>query len=150
MGLVINRPAPLTLRDILTQLEFECTIEGGQNLLIGGPVATESGLLLYQVEENARHREDELALTQELRLCPNRDLLQEIGRGQGPKPFHMLLGHAGWGPGQLEAELAQGAWIPTPLRMDLIFGTPFEKRWEEALREEGVSPVQFGHSRPKA
>jgi putative transcriptional regulator len=150
MGLVINRPAPLSIRDILVQLNLDCAVDGGQSILVGGPVAPDSGLLLYEVAPEAEQKDDELSVSSELRLCPNRDLLQEIGRGSGPDKYHMFLGHSGWGPGQLEAELSQGAWIPTQLRMDLIFGVPFDRRWEEALRAEGMSPAQFGHNRPSA
>jgi len=152
MGLIINRPAPLTMRDILQQLGMECVNEpeGAQTAMVGGPVALDSGLLLYQVTPESEHRDDELVITEELRLCPNRDMLHAIGKGQGPRKYHMFLGHSGWGPGQLEAEFAQGAWIPAPMRLDLIFSTPIDTRWEEALRGEGVSPAQFGSSRPQA
>jgi len=150
MGLVINRPAPLSIKDILVQLDLACTVEAGQNILVGGPVSPDSGLLLYEVDPRAEEKEDELSVTDGLRLCPNRELLQAIGVGTGPDTYHMFLGHAGWGPGQLEAELSQGAWIPTKLRLDLIFGVPFEQRWEEALRCEGMHPAQFGHNRPSA
>jgi putative transcriptional regulator len=150
MGLIINRPAPLTMRDILQQLGMECVNEGAQSAMVGGPVALDSGLLLYQVASGAERRDDELVITDELRLCPNRDLLNAIGRGKGPRKYHMFLGHSGWGPGQLESEFAQGAWIPAPMRLDLIFSTPMDLRWEEALRGEGVVPAQFGSSRPQA
>lgn len=149
MGLVINRPAPVSIRDILLQLGLECSADGGQSVMMGGPVAPESGLLLYQ-SEDSEARDDELPVSEGLRLCPNRDLLQEIGLGQGPSTYHMFLGHSGWGPGQLENEISQSAWIPAPLRLDLIFATPFERRWEEALRGAGFHPAQFGHSRPQA
>ena len=150
MGLVINRPAPLTMRDILTQLGVECAVEETQNAMVGGPVAMDSGLLLYQVNPTTEKRDDELYVTDELRLCPNRELLLLIAQGKGPKTYHMFLGHAGWGAGQLEQEIAQGAWIPAPIRLELIFTTPTDQRWEEALRGEGVHPAQFSHSRPQA
>jgi putative transcriptional regulator len=150
MGLIINRPAPLSMHDILTQLGFECTTASDQSAMVGGPVALDSGLLLYQVEAGSARREDELMVTDDLRLCPNRDLLNAIGKGEGPHRYHMFLGHAGWGPGQLESELSQGAWIPASMQIDLIFTTPMEERWQEALRREGVLPAQFSHSRPQA
>jgi len=150
MGLVINREAPLNMRDILTQLGLACADEGQKALMLGGPVAQDSGLLLYSVAPGASRREDELIVTDELRLCPNRDLLQAIGEGQGPDQYHMFLGHSGWGPGQLENELAHGAWIPATLRLDLIFSVPIEQRWDEALRGEGIHPAGFATRRPSA
>jgi putative transcriptional regulator len=146
MGLVINRPAPFSLRDIMTQLGLECTVEAGQSALVGGPVALNNGLLLYETGSEEGKRDDELLVTSELRLSPNRDLLAAIGQGTGPARFHMFLGHAGWGPGQLEGEIAEGAWIPTPLSHPLIFNIPVERRWDEALRQEGLNPAQIGKS----
>lgn len=150
MGLVINREAPLNMRDILTQLGLACVGEGAQSLMLGGPVAQDSGLLLYRVDPAATGRDDELTVAEDLRLCPNRDLLKAIGEGEGPAQYHMFLGHAGWGPGQLENELAHGAWIPASLRLDLIFSVPIEERWDEALRGEGIHPAGFGGRRPSA
>jgi putative transcriptional regulator len=150
MGLIINRPSPLTMRDILTQLGLECSTEGSQTAMVGGPVALDSGLLLYQIEQDTERRDDELMVAENLCLCPNRDLLLAIGKGAGPKLYHMFLGHAGWGPGQLETEISQGVWIPAPMQLDLIFNTPAELRWEEALLREGVTPAHYGVSRPQA
>lgn len=153
MGLIINRPAPLTMREILMQLGVACDWEGApsnQPIMVGGPVALESGLLLYQVNSDSDKRDDELCVTDELRICPNRDLLLAIGRGDGPHTFHMFLGHAGWGAGQIEHEISNGVWIPAPMQLDLIFSIPVEERWGEALRREGVPPAQFSHSRVQA
>lgn len=150
MGLVINRPSPFQLKEIMEQLKVTCTEDLTQDALVGGPVALENGLLLYRVLDGADQRDDELVVTPELRLCPSRELLQSIGLGQGPKQFHMFLGHSGWGPGQLEGEISAGAWIPTAFDMDLIFETPMQNRWEQALRSEGINPAQLGFNRPQA
>jgi putative transcriptional regulator len=151
MGLVINRPAPFTLRDIMLQLGLEYTIEETQSAMVGGPVALDSGLILYRVEPGFAQREDELVVSEDLRLCPNREFLGSIGAGEGPSQYHMFLGHAGWGSGQLEQEISKGVWIPAPMRLDLIFSVPVNLRWEEALRGEGVVPAQFGSGqRPQA
>jgi putative transcriptional regulator len=152
MGLVINRPAPVTMGDILKQMQIEYDRQGAVDLeqaaMVGGPVALDSGLLLYQVPPGTAQREDELAVADELRLCPNQQLLREIGLGQGPGPYHIFLGHAGWGPGQLESEISQGAWIPASLVLSLVFETPVDERWETALANEGLSPAQVGGFRP--
>jgi putative transcriptional regulator len=150
MGLVINRPSPFSLQDIVLQMGLEYTATVDQTAMLGGPVALDSGLLLYIAEPKGASRDDELRVTDELRLCPNRELLQEIGLGDGPSRYHMFLGHAGWGPGQLEQELSQGVWIPAQVRIELIFSTPVEERWDEALRGVGIHPGQLGSFRPQA
>jgi putative transcriptional regulator len=150
MGLVINRPAPLSFGELLAQLDLDAGDQHSATVCFGGPVSQESGLLLYRPDEGAPPRDDELLVGDDLRLCPNRDLLQAIGEGQGPRTFRLFLGHSGWAPGQLEAELAQGTWIPAPLQLDVIFSVPVEKRWDAALALVGGSVLQFGGSRPKA
>jgi putative transcriptional regulator len=150
MGLVVNRPSPLSMKDIMLQLGLECADDITQPAMVGGPVALDSGLLLYEADINAEKREDELDITDQLRLCPNRELLAAIGMGKGPQRYQMYLGHAGWGPGQLENEISQGAWIPAKMRIELVFTIPIEERWEESLRGEGLHPGQFGTFRPQA
>jgi len=150
MGLVINRPAPFTMAEIMDQLDVEYDVELGQNALVGGPVALDNGLLLYRTRTPDEQREDELKITDELRLCPSKELLQAIGKGQEPEEYHMFLGHAGWGPGQLEQEISQAAWVPAKLRLELIFSTPLEERWDEALSGEGLDMAQMSTFRPQA
>ena len=150
MGLVINRLAPFTIHEIMEQINIDCDVALEQQALVGGPVAVDSGLLLYRCDPDTEHREDEILICDDLRLCPGRDLLAKIGQGQGPEDFYMLLGHSGWATGQLEQEIASGAWIPTTLNLDIIFSTPLEDRWSEALRLEGLHPAQMTTFRPQA
>jgi putative transcriptional regulator len=149
MGLVVNRPAPVSLGDIMQQMEIEHEAQDTtQAALVGGPVALDSGLLLYELDPSSEVRDDELKVTDHLRLCPSQEMLRSIGRGEGPSRYHIFLGHSGWGPGQLESEIAQGAWIPGQLDTNLIFVTPIDQRWEASLRAEGLHPAQFGAFRP--
>ena len=143
MGLVINRVCPFSIKEIMDQIDIGCEIDLERHAMVGGPVAVDSGLLLYRTEAGDDDRTDEIVITDELRLCPGRDLLEAIGRGQGPGQFDMYLGHSGWGPGQLEQEISAGAWIPTELDMDLVFSTAIDQRWNEALRIEGLHPAQM-------
>jgi putative transcriptional regulator len=52
----------------------------------------------------------------------------------------MVVGYAGWGAGQLDAELAQGGWLLAPVEADLIFETAAETMWEAAIRRLGAEP----------
>lgn len=151
MGLVINRAAPLTTLELMLQMGFECADDAdpAQAVLIGGPVAIENGVLLYRCDPTASLRDDELPVTEELRLCPSQELLRAIAAGAGPQQFQLFLGHAGWAPGQLEQELAQGSWIPARADLALVFDTPIDQRWNEALATVGVSPAMLGTLRPQ-
>ena len=69
------------------------------------------------------------------------DVLEDIARGQGPAQRLMMLGYAGWGPGQLEAELAENGWLVCDATPDLVFRTEDDRKWEAALATLGVSAV---------
>jgi putative transcriptional regulator len=139
MGLVVNRPAPFDMSDILAQMGINTKGVANQDVLLGGPVAMDSGLLLYQPDPDEFAQDDEIQVSSTLRLCPNRELLERIGRGSSPSRYHMFLGHSGWGPGQLEQEIAQGAWLPASLNLELLFDVPFGERWNRILACEGYS-----------
>jgi putative transcriptional regulator len=57
-----------------------------------------------------------------------------------PTSLHFLMGYAGWGAGQLEGELAQGAWLTANASAELVFATRWEEAWEASLRSIGVDP----------
>lgn len=149
MGLVVNRPAPVTMNEILRQIGIKSTRSTDQAALVGGPVSLESGLLIYQDETGESAKDGELDITNQLRLCPHQELLYAISAGKGPRRYNIFLGHSGWGPGQLEREIAKGSWIPAAVHPDLLFETPPEDRWEYALRAEGLTPGQIGSFRPQ-
>ncbi|MFH1132840.1 MAG: YqgE/AlgH family protein [Pseudomonadota bacterium] len=143
MGLVINRPSPFTITDIFEQIGIEFSLPITKHVMVGGPVEMQSGLLLYEVDSDSGIRAEELPISDTLRLCPDRAVLQEIGKGKGPVRFQMYLGHAGWGPGQLESELAQGVWIPGRVHPELIFSSPSDNCWERALGAEGLDSTML-------
>ncbi len=150
LGLVINRPSPLSMKEILGQLDLPTAGAQGRDAMIGGPVAVENGMLLYRCPSHEEAREDEIHVTDDLRLTPNRDMLEQIARGDGPGDYLMFLGHSGWGPGQLESEMSAGAWIPASLNTEIIFDTPVDERWGQALQDEGINPVSLGSFKPQA
>ena len=59
-----------------------------------------------------------------------------------------MLGYAGWGPGQLDDELAQGAWIPVDFDERIVFETPYEERWATALHSLGIDPARLSMLTP--
>jgi putative transcriptional regulator len=61
--------------------------------------------------------------------------------GTGPKSFIIALGCAGWGPGQLESEIKQNAWLTSPVVDEIVFGMPIETRWEVTLKKMGIDPA---------
>lgn len=66
------------------------------------------------------------------------DVLEAIARDRGPESFLLVLGCAGWGPGQLEQELSENSWLTCPGTEEILFKTPVEERWEMAARQLGI------------
>ncbi len=58
-----------------------------------------------------------------------------------PSKLRLLLGYAGWGPGQLENELSEGAWLVAPLQSDVIFDVDPDAMWEHVVRSLGIEPA---------
>lgn len=136
-GIVINRPTDLSLGEMLGQLaiDLEDASLVDRPVLQGGPVEPERGFVLHRAE---RSFEATLAVSGELRLTSSPDVLNALGRGTGPEPVLVALGYAGWGRGQLEAELSTNTWLTVPADPAIIFETPFEQRWTAALGLPGV------------
>ena len=150
MGLTLNKPISLTLEEILDDLGIDRTgpLAGDHQVLSGGPVQQEAGFILHPPTTQEWSASGELQ--DGLWMTTSRDILDAIARGEGPEQSLIVLGYAGWGPGQLEQELAENAWLTSPASLELIFDVPFSQRWHAAARQLGVdmSPIstQSGHA----
>ena len=74
------------------------------------------------------------------------DVLRQLAE-HPPEELRLLLGYAGWGPGQLEHELAEGAWIVAPLRREVVFEVEPSAMWDHVLRGLGIDPSTLVASR---
>ncbi len=137
LGVVLTKPSSLTLGEICDRLEIENHDPELREIPVffGGPVQSEQGLVLYSAE---KLWEPSLAITEEIALTNSREILEDLVRGEGPQQYRVVLGHAGWGPGQLEAELREDAWLTAPTGRELVFETPFTDLWERAAASIGV------------
>lgn len=137
MGLIINRPSTLRLTDILHHMAIEETTDTpvDMRIFIGGPVQEDRGFLLHSP---AKRWDSTLLIGDDLAVTTSQDLVKAIARNEGPEKVFFALGYAGWGPGQLEQELQQDAWLFGPASKDIIFHTPIEERWEAAATLAGV------------
>ena len=77
-------------------------------------------------------------VNESIALTTSKDILQAIADDSGPDDTIVALGYAGWGPGQLENELAANAWLSCPAEEQIIFETPVEDRWQAAADLLGV------------
>lgn len=140
-GLVLNRAvAGLTLASVLHQLEIPVTgVLPDKSILAGGPVETERGFVLFRAGDGPAPESERLA--DGLALTSSPAILAEIARGAGPSDWLLALGYAGWGPGQLEGEIAQNGWLTCDATAELVFGPDDGGKWEAALRSMGIDPL---------
>jgi len=137
MGLVLNRAMDLELGDILDQLDIADADETliHRPVLYGGPVDPERGFVLHAPSGDWQASLDTgfgLAVTS------SRDILEAMARSEGPEAALILLGYAGWAPGQLEHEMAENAWLSCPADLQVIFQTPPEHKLAAAAARMGV------------
>jgi putative transcriptional regulator len=150
LGLVVNRPTELLLTDALEKLELSGPHMPRQPVLLGGPVMPERAFVLYDPEGRGPTDDDDLAIGPTLFLSSSLAVLSRIAEGDGPRRFHLLLGHAGWGPGQLPGEIQTGSWIPSDLDEDTLFDVPYESRWDHEMKRLGINPGMVGGNASQA
>ena len=141
MGLILNKVAEdIRMSDVLDQLEIDPTDDAkAMPVHFGGPVETGRGFVLHSGDYQSNLHT--LAVPGGFGMTATLDILEEIARGEGPRRARMMLGYAGWGPGQLESEIARNGWLIAEASPGLVFGTRANSQWSAALRTIGVDPV---------
>jgi len=81
-----------------------------------------------------------MLVDREIALTATVDILKAIASGSGPKHRLLALGYAGWGPGQLDAEIKANGWLTVAADEDLVFGPNLEEKWYQAMRKIGIDP----------
>lgn len=137
MGLVLNRLVhSITFPDLLEQLGIEPAIAGNEiRVHFGGPVESGRGFVLHTADYK---REGTLPINSGIALTATIDILRDIARGAGPRQRLLALGYAGWGPGQLDAEIQANGWLQVPADEQLLFGRDVDVKWQQALAKLGI------------
>lgn len=151
MGLIVNKPArEVELADLLKQLEIkpDRPERGRMPVYFGGPVETARGFVLHSADYDANLHS--MKIGDGFSMTATMDILEDIATGQGPERALLMLGYAGWGPGQLESEIAMNGWLTTDADPDLVFGGPDDAKWEAALKTLGVDPLTLSASAGRA
>lgn len=138
LGLIVNKPIPaLPFRDLMTKMDIEVTDACPRNpVLFGGPVETGRGYVLHANER--ANRQSTIAVTAEIALTPTVDMVKAIAAGRGPERWLMALGHAGWGPGQIESEIAGNGWIHCDGDAGIVFDAAMDDKWRLAFGKLGA------------
>ena len=137
LGIVVNRPIDMTLQALFERLSLSLKDRALADapIYFGGPVQTDRGFVLHQPAGNWQST---LRVRDVIGLTTSKDILEAVGRGEGPRRLLVTLGYAGWSPGQLEHELSQNAWLTVLADADVLFETPAEARLPAAMRLLGV------------
>jgi putative transcriptional regulator len=131
-GLVLNRPAPLPVEEAAPALAP--LVGSGASLYLGGPVQPQTAIVLAELDRIDLASKvvlgsiGVLAVDSEVQAV---ELSDAVRRGR------VFAGYAGWGPGQLEGELAQSAWIVEPALPNDVFCEEPEDLWAAILRRKG-------------
>lgn len=149
MGLVLNRLfGDLSFEGLLTQFDLKLT-PGVPEMPVfyGGPVEPVRGFVLHSSDYK---KESTTEITPTINLTATVEILSGLAEGKGPDRALLVLGYAGWAPGQLESEIQNNGWLTVPADDGLVFDQDIEMKWNRALGKIGVSPMMlsadFGHA----
>jgi putative transcriptional regulator len=135
-GLVLNRPAGQNAAAVV-QMDPPVAGDSDLEIWIGGPVEPQRGCILLGDDPSD---EDAVRLAPGLFVSGSPVLLRNMLALARPRRVKLLMGYAGWGPGQLEEELTQSSWLLGDLELDLVFDVEPAMMWETAIRRLGADP----------
>lgn len=140
IGLVVNRlVGSIEFSDLIEQLDMnlgEAGLVTNPPVHFGGPVDTDRGFVLH----SADYQSDEtLDIDSAFGLTATVDIVRTIAAGSGPENHLLALGYAGWGPGQLDSEIQENAWLNIDADNALVFDTDLDSKWDRALAKLGVN-----------
>src|SRR5262245_43215390 len=152
-GLVVNRPLVTTgpvvveMRAATEPVPQTASSERELQVWIGGPVEPQRSWILVGHGEDEDEERRGVRIVEGLYLSTSPDLLQRLLGPAPPSRTRLIVGYAGWAPGQLEAELQASAWLISDVDRELIFATPADCMWETAIRRLGADPATLQMSR---
>ena len=144
MGFVLNQPMGLSLGEVARQLNLEIRDElRPLPVWAGGPVRPEQGWIVVERAEG----DDEpvgtmLRLRDRFVVVASQEVLQDLMRDERAS-FRLFLGYSGWGQGQLESEIRDGAWVPLDYDEARVLDGDWESMWHSLLQDAGLGTGTF-------
>lgn len=147
VGFTINKPLSAILGNVLEHLNLKIKDKAVTDLPVfsGGPAGPDQGFVIHDRMSLAEKEDDS-----EVTISTTREILNDIARGKGPDHFMVVLGYAGWEPGQLELEIESNDWLVAEFQREILFDVPIAERWTRAAKSLGVDlnklSSQVGHA----
>ena len=137
MGLIVNQPLEsVNYASLLEGMELPKEAASKEiPIYFGGPVERSRGFVVHSTDY---YRDFSLARSSELAVTASATILGDIVEGKGPRQAVLAVGYAGWGAGQLEAEIEANSWITVPASASLMFQTENELKWATASKSLGI------------
>lgn len=150
MGLIVNKAIPdLSLSNLLEHLAIPRAEEGREiRIRYGGPVERGRGFVLHS--RDYRGGETTMKIPGGYGMTATLDVLEALARGEGPHRALLALGYSGWGPGQLEDEIARNDWLTAEAEPALIFAEDDPAKWGAALKTMGIDPITLSATAGRA
>jgi len=132
MGVVINRPlGERPIAGLLQAFGVDATgVTDNVRVFLGGPVSPEIGFVVHSADY---HLTNTIDIDGKVALTAAPDVLRDIGHGKGPAKSLVAFGYAGWGPSQLDDEIARGDWYNVPEDPALVFDDDRSNVWADAM-----------------
>lgn len=136
-GLIINKPvAKGSIGEVLKGFGIDSNGAKGEIVVhYGGPVGLEQGFVLHSDEmvlESSTKVKDGIAVTADAKM------VQALALGTGPRQSLLIMGYAGWAPGQLEMEIKANSWFTISADKSLVFAKDAEKKWRRAMDKRQI------------
>jgi len=137
LGIVINRPVgEQPIAKVLEAIGQDAKgVSGNVQVFAGGPVEPGVGFIVHSAEY---HLAQTINIDGRVAVTSSPQVLRDIGHNAGPRKYLVAFGYAGWGPGQLENELAQHAWFTIPEDPKLVFDEDRAKVWDDAKARQTI------------
>lgn len=128
----------LRFHTLLRDLDIPPGVAPDCAVLNGGPVEVQRGFVIHSTDWDGPGTIQAGPLGA---LSTSLDVLKAIAAGEGPSRWLFALGYAGWGAGQLDAEMRRHGWYAAQGRPEILFDTPAPQRWKAAWAAEGIDPA---------
>jgi putative transcriptional regulator len=139
-GVVLNRTTGLSAPNLCATLEIEWKGRQDDPIDWGGPVQPQTGWVIFDEEVASVVGSEATAVADGIFFAGSLNVLRQVASHPWDR-VRLLLGYAGWGPGQLEGELVQGAWLSAPVSSEVVFDVDPDDMWAHVLRDLGIEPA---------